>query len=113
MYYQRQLLLHYILFSVTLYLAHSRVGRGNLELNLSLPHFPPNWRRVPPWRGVYISGIQRRAFASTAERRNENIQYYISTNGDRTHNLLRLLCAPALRLDSMDTYSLLSLAQET
>ena len=38
---------------------------------------------------MFSGGTQRRAFASTPERRNENInvnKYLISSSGDRTHN---------------------------
>ena len=42
------------------------------------------------WRHcVFSGGTQRRAFASTPERRNENIninKYFFSSSGDRTHN---------------------------
>ena len=34
--------------SFTLYPAHSRVGRGNLVLRHTVPHFPPNFGGITP-----------------------------------------------------------------
>ena len=53
-------------------IAGSRVGRG------SLVKTRVGWRNSTP------------RFDSTPERRNENIIYSISSNGNRTHNLSRL-----------------------
>ena len=68
---------NFILKSFTLYPAHSRVGRGHLVLIHSVTLFPP-----------CFGGIGCR-IASTPEQRNKHInanKYFISSNGDRTHN---------------------------
>ena len=49
--------------------AHSRVGRGNIVLR----HRSPLSAEFGGVRCVLSSGTQSRAFASIAERRNENI----------------------------------------
>ena len=59
--------------SLTLYPAHSRIGRGNLMLRHSVPQFLPN------------STVR---FASAPERKNRNIslsKYFISSSGDQIH----------------------------
>ena len=68
--------------SFTLYSAHSRIGRGNLELRHSVSHFPSC---------VWSGGTQRRALPRrrTPEHRNKNInvnKYYISSSEYRTQN---------------------------
>ena len=57
----------YIFFSFTLYLADTRVGRGNLVLKHSDPYFLPNFER----RNSTLR------FALTFVRRYENIKYFI------------------------------------
>ena len=60
-------------FSFTLYLAHSRLGRGNLVLRHFVTHFLPNC-------------VLTELNAAPSERRNENInlrKYFISSSGDR------------------------------
>ena len=73
-----------IFFSFTLYPAHSRVGRGNVVLRHSVPHFPPSfflealrieWRNSTP------------RFGSTQEGRNEIInvyKYWLFSSGEPT-----------------------------
>ena len=39
----------YYSFSFMLYHAHNRVGRGNLELRHSVPHFQPNYEGIACW----------------------------------------------------------------
>ena len=71
-----------IKISFTLYPAH-RVGRGNLVLRHSVPHFPPNSGGIDCW----WKSMPR--FSSTPERRNGNInvnKYFIFSSGNRTHN---------------------------
>ena len=66
-----------------LYPAHSMVGRGNLVLKHSVPHFLPNAGLRVEWQN------STPRLASTPERRNGNIhlsKYFISSSGDRTHN---------------------------
>ena len=78
------LFLFKILISFALYPAHCRVGRGNLVLNHSISHFPPKCGSI-----LLTGGTQRRAFASTLERRNRNLNLnknFMSSSGDRTHN---------------------------
>ena len=73
----------------TLYPAQSRVGRGNLVLWHSVPHFS---RQILEALHVKCRYSTPR-FASTPERRNGNIninKYFISSSGDRTHNQLIL-----------------------
>ena len=66
-------------------------------------HFPPNFGSI-----VSVSmGISMPRFASISERRNENIQYFISSSGNRTHNLSRLqshACAYAPQLTKYKNY---------
>ena len=72
-------------FSFTLYPAHSRVGRGNLVLRHSVPHFLPNCV-LEALRVEWQNSTPR--LTSTPERRNGNInlnKYFISSSGDRTH----------------------------
>ena len=64
--------------------AHCWVGRGNLVLRLRSPLSAMLWRDC-----VLSGGTPRRAFASTPERRNQNInlnKYFISSSRDRTYN---------------------------
>ena len=66
-----------------LYPANGMVGRGNLVLRHSVPHFPPNYG------GVLSGGTQRRVLPQQPERRNENItlnEYFVYSSVDRTHN---------------------------
>ena len=71
----------FFFISFTLYLAHSRVGRGNLVLRHSVPHFLPNSGGIASW----VTELN----SSTPERRNGKInlsKYFISSSGDPTHN---------------------------
>ena len=68
-----------IFISFTLHLAHSMVGRGNLVLRHSVPHFLPDSGGVACW----VAGH------STPERRNGNInlsKYFISSSEERINN---------------------------
>ena len=74
---------HLLKIIFTLYPAHSTVGRGNLVLRYSVPHFPPSSGDIACWRNLTLR------FALTPERRNENInenKYLISSSGDRPYN---------------------------
>ena len=55
-------------FNFTLYPACNRVGRGSLMLRHSAPHFPANSG------GFAYSEAELNVFATTPERRNENIK---------------------------------------
>ena len=72
------------IISFTLYSAQSRVGRRNLVLRHSVPHFLPILEAL---RVEWQNSTPR--LASTPERRNGNknlSKYFISSRGDRTHN---------------------------
>ena len=62
----------------TLHPAHSTVGRGNLVLRHSVPHFLPNSLGIACWQN------STPRFPSTPERRNGNInlnKHFISSSG--------------------------------
>ena len=68
--------------SFTLYPAHSRVGRGNLVLKHSIPHFYAEF-----WRHWVLSGgTQRHALPRHQCEEMKINKYFISSSGDRTHN---------------------------
>ena len=77
------------------------VGREGLVLRHSAYHFLPN-------SGDILSGVsQRRASAPHLDTkwRNENINYFISSSGNRIYNLSRLqshASTPSPRLASKD-----------
>ena len=72
-------------FSFTLYTAQSRVGRRNLVLRHSVPHFLQNSGGIACW----VAELNCLKLASTPERRNGIItlsKYFTSSSEDRTHN---------------------------
>ena len=40
-----------------MYPAHSRVGRGNIVIRYSVPHFPPNFRGIACWMAEFNAGL--------------------------------------------------------
>ena len=48
---------YYIMISFTLYPAHSRVGRWNLVLRLSVLHFPPNSGDIACWVAEFNAAL--------------------------------------------------------
>ena len=76
----RKLKITKIEISFTLYPAHNIVGRGNLVLRHTVPHFLQNSGGIACWVAELNAALWMK---------NGNInlsKYFISSSGDRTHN---------------------------
>ena len=76
------------IISFTLYPAHCSVGRENLVLRHSVPHFLPNSGDIVWWVAKLNVALN---LDTRARNGNINVsKYFISSSGDRTHNQLVL-----------------------
>ena len=77
-YFYKQIKNKYIGF--TLGPAHGRLGRGNLVLRPSVPHFLPNSGGIACW----VAELNAALYLDTRAKKCN--KYFISLSGDRTHN---------------------------
>ena len=93
--------IRFLNISFTLYPAHSRVGRRNLVLRHSVPHFPPSFGGIACWVAELNAALCLDTRAKKWKYKCKKIFYFLEWGSNpQPLDFTVTLCAPAPRLAS-------------